>query len=78
MGITNGLPFPAVTGLALDGNRLWVGGPCYLLILDLPTRSVVRRCMMNNTTVHHLQIAGDFVWVRLNRADYRFPRSLAK
>ena len=78
IGTADGLPFPAVTALALDGDRLWVGGPCYLLILDLPTRSVVRRCMMNNTAVHHLQIAGDGVWVRLNRALYRFPRPLAK
>ena len=77
LGISHGLPFPAVTTLALDGNRLWVGGPCYLLILDLPTRTVLRRCLMNNTTVHHLQIAGDIVWVRFNRAVYRFPRSLA-
>jgi hypothetical protein len=78
LGIDNGLPFPAVTALALDGDRVWVGGPCYLLILDLPTRSVVRRCMMNNTTVHHLQMEGETVWVRLNRAIYRFPRLLAK
>ena len=78
MGTANGLPFPAVTTLALDGNRLWVGGPCYMLILDLPTRSVVRRCLMDNTTVHHLQIAGDSMWVRLNSAVYRFPRQLAK
>lgn len=77
LGTREGLPFPSVTALALDGDRLWVGGPCYLLILDLPTRSVVRRCMMNNTTVHQLQLAGDTVWVRLNRAIYRFPRQLA-
>jgi tetratricopeptide (TPR) repeat protein len=78
VGTREGLPFPSVTALALDGDRLWVGGPCYLLILDLPTRSVVRRCMMNNTTVHQLQIADDTVWVRLNRAIYHFPRALAK
>lgn len=77
-GTREGLPFPSVTALALDGDRLWVGGPCYLLILDLPTRSVVRRCMMNNTTVHQLQLAGDTVWGRMNRAIYRFPRQLAK
>lgn len=77
-GTRDGLPFPSVTALALDGDRLWVGGPCYLLILDLPTRSVVRRCMMNNTTVQQLQIAGDTVWGRMNRAIYRFPRQLAK
>lgn len=78
VGTTDGLPFAAVTTLALDGDRLWVGGPCYLLIFDLPTRSVVHRCLMNNTTVYHLQIAGDNVWVRLNSALYRFPRQLAK
>ena len=50
-GAADALPFPAVTAPTLDEDRLWVGGPYDLLILEVPTRSVMRRCLMNNNTL---------------------------
>jgi tetratricopeptide (TPR) repeat protein len=76
IGPAEGLPYAAVTTVALDGNRLWIGGPSYLAIMDLDSKRVFKRCLMNSTFVSQLAIQGDDVWVRLNRAIYRFPRSL--
>lgn len=76
IGTAEGLPFASVTTVALDGDRLWVGGPAYLAIFDLQSRRVIGQCLMDNTNVEGLAIAGDNVWVRLNRSLYRFPRAL--
>lgn len=76
LGPRDGLPFPSVTTLALDEDRLWVGGPGYLAILDLPSRRVIRRCLLENTDVQGLTLVGDDVWVRLNCSLHSLPRSL--
>ena len=77
-GRKNGLPLAAVTCLALDGDWLWVGGPAYLVLIDLKTRKVARECLMNNTSVHNLIVSGDHVWVMLNSYIYKVPRTLGK
>jgi tetratricopeptide (TPR) repeat protein len=74
LGVGEGLPIGAVTAVALDGDRLWIGGPSYLALMDLNTRKILKRSLMNSTFVSQISLQGDDLWVRLNRAIYRFPR----
>ena len=74
IGTREGLPIGSVMAAALDGDRLWIGGPSYLALMDLKTRKILRRSLMNSTFVSQISLQGDDLWVRLNRAVYRFPR----
>ena len=78
LGVADGLPYPSVTTMALDGDRLWLGGPSYLAILDLKTRRIARRTLFSNAEVLQMTIQGDEVWVRMNRGIYRYGLSVGR
>ena len=78
LGVADGLPYPSVTTLAMDGDRLWLGGPSYLAVLDLKTRRVARRSLFSNSEVLQMSIQGEDLWVRMSRAIYRYPLSLGR
>jgi hypothetical protein len=78
LGTKDGLPLDEVTTMALDGDRLWVGGPSYVAVLDLSMRRTVRYTLMNNINVGTFVIQGDALWSRLQTAIYRIPLAIGR
>lgn len=78
LGVEDGLPYPSVTTMAMDGDRLWLGGPSYLAILDLKARRLVKRSLFSDSEVLQMSIEGDNLWVRMNRSVYRYPLSVGR
>jgi ligand-binding sensor domain-containing protein len=77
-GASAGLPYPAVSTLAVDGDQMWIGGPAYVAVMDLKSRRILKRNLMNSTLASQFTIQGDWVWVRLNNEIARFPRNVAR
>jgi hypothetical protein len=73
-----GLPYPAVATLAVDGDQLWIGGPSYVAVMDLKSRRILKRSLVNSALATQLAIQGDSVWVRFNNGIARFPRNVAR
>lgn len=74
LGMETGLPYPAVTALCFDKDRLWVGGPGYLARMNLNTRKVENYFLRSNTQVNTIQIVGDSLWLGFSRTIFRIPR----
>ena len=74
LGIEAGLPYPAVTALCFDNDRLWIGGPGYLARLNLSTRNVEEYFLRSNTQVNTIQVVGDSMWLGFSRTIFRIPR----
>lgn len=60
LGPADGLPYAPVSTLALDGDRLWVGGPGYLAIMDLRSRKILKRCLVNIASASRSEIEDNF------------------
>jgi hypothetical protein len=67
-----------VTTVAVDGDQMWIGGPGYVAVMDLKSRRILKRNLMNSTRATQLSIQGDSVWVKLNNEIARFPRNVAR
>jgi hypothetical protein len=78
IGPSVGLPYPAVATLAVDGDQLWIGGPSYVAVMDLKSRRILKRSLVNSALATQLAIQGDSVWVRFNNGIARFPRNVAR
>jgi tetratricopeptide (TPR) repeat protein len=77
-GPSAGLPYPSVTTVAVDGDQMWIGGPGYVAVMDLKSRRILKRNLMNSTRATQLSIQGDSVWVKLNNEIARFSRNVAR
>jgi hypothetical protein len=76
-GTADGLPIASVNSAALDGDRLWIGGPGYVAVLDLKSGKVLRRQLINNIIARDIKIQEEHVWINggslLFRAARHFP-----
>jgi len=65
-----------VLSLAIDGDRLWVGGLGFLALVDLNSRRVEKLCDFDDREIHVrcLQIQGDDLWVAVENKLYRLPK----
>jgi hypothetical protein len=66
-----------VLSLAIDGDRLWVGGLGFLALVDLKSKRVEQLCDFDDRTIHVqcLQIDGDSLWVAVENKLYRLPKT---
>jgi tetratricopeptide (TPR) repeat protein len=66
-----------VLSLAIDGDRLWVGGLGFLALVDLNSSRVEKLCDFDDRKIHVqcLQIEGDDLWVAVENKLYRLPKS---
>ena len=55
----------AVTSLVRDGDSLWLGIADRLLLLDLPSRSLVACCRSGGKPVASIGVSDEFVWLGL-------------
>jgi len=69
-------PSMVATSLAIDGEKLWVGGRGYVAVVDLSSRQVEKLCMLKDgqAYVRSLQIHGDIVWMAAGNKLYRLPK----
>ena len=69
-------PSMVATSLAIDGEKLWVGGRGYVAVVDLSSRQVEKLCMLidGQAYVRSLQIHGDIVWMAAGNKLYRLPK----
>jgi hypothetical protein len=75
----DGLPAGSVTSVALDGNKMWVGGSGYIAVLDAVRGTILRYAYVQTDGYHsgvdRIQIGGGYVWARINWHLYRAPLS---
>lgn len=72
-------PNNAAVSLALDGNKLWVGGMGYIGVIDLTSGHIDQLCDLEDlgTPVRCLEIDGDEVWAAVDKHLFRVPSRTA-
>ena len=66
-----------VHSLALDGDKVWIGGVNYLALADIMTGSIERIAQFGDTevAVRCLQLQGDELWLAVENELFRVPKS---
>ena len=67
-----------VHSLALDGDKVWIGGVNYLALADIMTGSIDRIAQFGDSevVVRCLQLHGDDLWLAVENELFRVPKSV--
>ncbi len=77
IGKKQGLSHECVSGVALDGDRLWIGGYCQLSVMDLNTQKIFKTALFNDARVEDLVIDQGFLYFKHGNKISRVPLSVA-
>lgn len=68
---TPGLPAGMATALTFDGDDLWVGGICYVALVNPDTGTIRKFAYVPAPVVDRIQVGGGYVWVQYDHHLHR-------